>query len=302
MPVAERNFIMKKSETGAGRFYFLLYDMKNAVRKNWLMIVVVLPICFAICAGVNRKTSFLRVNGIISSQAGFWNYMADAYAGMEEYFPTSGVKFEIPAIWLLLTLFVPFTAANYAYHEMHNGAGVQVLIRMKKRTGWILGKVVYCLMRVLLFHAIVWLGIFLFSIIKNGSLSSSEEIYFAVSGLNMAYLPSHLYFYVSLIVFPMMMSLFLAVSQTILSLILKPVWAYLFIVVYVIASVYFRFPFLIADYTMIFRNQCVMFQGIDSVRGMFILLTLIIIEIVMGIFIFQKKDLLKKEEEGGLWK
>lgn len=294
---------MKRNETGTGRFYFLLHDMKNAVRKNWLkMVVVVLPVCFVICAGVHRETSFLRENGTISSQAGFWNYMADAYTGMEEYFPTSGLQFEIPAIWLLLTLYVPFIAANYAYHEMHNDMGLQVLIRMKKRTGWIIGKVAYCLTCVLLFHVIVWLGIFLFSIIENDSLSSSKEIYSAVLGLNMAYLPSQSYFYFSLTALPMIMSLFLTVSQMILSLILKPVWAYLFIVVYVIASVYFRVPFLIADYTMILRNQCVMFQGIDSAWGLFTLLTLIIIEIVMGIFIFQKKDLLKKEEEGSLWK
>ncbi len=289
---------MRRNKAANRSFSFLLYDVKNAVKGNWLKTVPVFILCFVICFEVNRKISFLFDTHL----AGVWNYVVYAYAGMEEYFSKGGLRFEIPVYWLLLTLYVPYLAGSYAYDEMHNGAGLQALIRMKNRAGWFIGKVLYCLTCVLFFHLIVLAGFIFFSMILNGSLQSSDAVNCQLVGANMDKMPSQWYFYASFILLPVMESVFLSILQVLISIVLKPVFAYLLVVVYVIASVYWRSVFLIADYTMFLRNKCFIWEGTDSYQANLLLFILIIAEIIIGIFVFQKKDLLKKEEADSLWK
>lgn len=277
---------MRKSKTVNRSFSFLQYDIKNATKRNRLKVILVLFVCFVICLNYNRK---------VSSPAGFWNYVVYAYAGMEEYFPETGMRFEIPVYWLLLTLYAPYLTGSYAYDEMRNGFGLQALVRMKNRTGWFMGKVLYCLTCVSFFHLTVWTGFFFFSVILNGSRQSSDILLFESLGQSMENISLQSWFYISLVLFPVVESIFLSVLQIVVSIVLKPVLAYLAVIVYVIASVYWRSAFLIADYTMLLRNQ-------GDCRGILIMVGLIFMEIIIGILLFRKKDLLKKEEADSLWK
>ncbi|MCM1468622.1 MAG: hypothetical protein NC086_10790 [Alistipes sp.] len=277
---------MRKSKTADRSFSFLQYDIKNAVKRNRLKVILIFLVCFVICLDYDRK---------VSSPAGFWNYVVYAYAGMEEYFPETGMRFEIPVYWLLLTLYAPYLTGSYAYDEMRNGFGLQALVRMKKRTGWFTGKVLYCLTCVSFFHLTVWSGFFFFSLILNSSPQLSDIALLEPLGRSLEKILPQNCFYVLLLLLPIVESVFLSVLQIVVSIVLKPVLAYLAVIVYVIASVYWRNTFLIADYTMLLRNQ-------GDGRGVLIMVILIIAEIMIGILVFEKKDLLKQEEADRLWK
>lgn len=278
-------------------------DIKNSFSLNKYKLLGTALIFFVFCFML-----YYRFMGTWELQGkeyapSFADLLLYIFSGMKVYIPAQSLKFEIPITWLSIQLYIAFMIGNYANRDM-SGQGLQILLRTTRKSFWFIGKVAYCFVSVALFYLTGYAAVFVYSALAGTpSLSLSGEIYMYVVGIN-ASLFSASELAVGLLLLPILTSFLLSLFQLLISLWVKPIFSYIFVVAYTSASAYYVSYFLIGNYSMLFRNEKVVssdiflsikgISGIDQRIALAVLLAAILLSVVLGCISLKKYDFLEK--------
>lgn len=203
-------------------------------------------------------------------------------------------SFQFPIRWIFPHMLVLFFTLNYARNDLTHG-GIQVLTRTNNRVSWWLSKCIWNTITVLscfTIELVVW--IFLMCLSAETSVSSLNEILF--EGIFNASLPEQgvfTYEYIcTFCLLPVMVCASISLIQMTLTLYMKPVFAYIIVITYYVAGIYYVTPLLLSNYALSVRSSMVGLYNFRPETGFFLCVASGIIAVSVGGVRLCRMDLL----------
>lgn len=202
------------------------------------------------------------------------------------------VEIHIPILWILINSYVLFIIGSYAYDDYKENS-LYIIYRTNGKMEFWISKFLWTILNVLLCYIILF-GIIMavgYIILGGGfSYSAYSELTTLPSMLRVATI-GELVFTISTSFLALWLSL--SLLQLSLSIIMKPINAYIFIMVFLMIGIFIPSPIFPAQYCMILRNEI-----FDNLYNITLLKTVIynciiaMVAILIGIFAINKKELL----------
>lgn len=247
------------------------YTFKSIFIKNTFIGVVFLIVNLIIIINVNRFSGAKSINLIF-----------EILKGAPYYNANDGLS--IPMVWFIINTFVIFSLANYTYDDFrHNGK--YVLTRIKKVGYFYFAKVFWLIYNVLIYYVMLFAIMIILEKVFSHEFSKwifADGIYLNMNDI-----------VIKIFLLYITTSIALALLQNTISLVLKPVYSYIIILVVIIISVFTVNNLLPGQHSLILRH--VPFDSIHGLtfrKSIFYNFVLSIFSIMVGYGIFLKKDIL----------
>jgi hypothetical protein len=187
-------------------------------------------------------------------------------------------------IWFIINVFIIFSLANYIYDDFKNN-GKYILIRVKKVKYFYFAKVFWSICNVFIYYIMLFI---MMLIVSRIFLYKSNKL-IVIEGINM----NRDELIIKLFFLYYTTSTALALLQNTISLILKPAYSYLLILLLIAISVFTVSNLLPGQHSLILRHV-----PFDNIHGLVFMKSMIynfvlsIFSIITGYLIFSKKDIL----------
>lgn len=276
------------------------HDIYNSVWMNRYKYIMVCFMFVLFCLYFEVDYQSEADLGWIENNAGLGDIVLFIFHGMKVYVPDPAIKFEIPVTWLTVQGFIIYLIGNYITLDMTT-YGQQYIIRSAHKSYWLFGKLIYCIACVVSFYIIGYLAIGLYSLAAgHASLGMHADICAYISGISIELL-DHTDLLLGIVVLPVVTSIVLSFFQMVLSLLIRPIYSVIFMMIYVCASAYYLSYFLIGNYSMIHRSHKIVSQdivlsrnGIDPYTALCVNGALLAAGFIIALMILKKYDYIDK--------
>lgn len=269
------------------------HDMISGVLGGWKKIIPFVLLIISFCTYLYIECANMKDIGYVDGVPTIADMLLYIFRGMREYMPELDYSFDIPITWLLMQVYIAYVIGNYASKDL-GGYGQQFLLRSTKKSYWFLSKCVYCLVNILAYYITTFIIVTICSILfGNISLELSADIGSTMSEIDVT-LFSSMSFIFHIIVLPISTSLVVSLVQLLLSLYVKPILSFTFVVSYQALSAYKVSYFLIGNYSMALRCDPFLEDGVNGLFAIIIEIIMIVIIIPFGCITLRKYDYLEK--------
>ncbi len=267
------------------------FDLKYGILKKWYLFVIYAFFVFLVLFQFSNTLKNFEISQFTLGDC----YMC-FFSGIKEYIPTPNETLKIPYMWLLCFLFVCYFTVHYMHDDL-SGIGQQIILRCKTRKIWWLSKCFWNLCFVFLCFAIINVTVLLFAVINKCemtfNITESTGIFLEFYGMkpcdtwNLGVLQT--------IILPFAACCAVSLLQMLISLLIRPLVAYIISVVVFFAGIYKLSPWLIGNYAMILRFDNVAFKGVDTIFGLILCVVTIAFCVFGGMIFFRKHNILGRD-------
>lgn len=280
-------------------FYkFLRFDLKHGLVKEWKKFLVALCaflaffLIYYLCVFAENRN--LLAQGEEPLEFTFMDLILSVLGGMKEFHYEDGEMFLFPAVWIFFFLLLLFYTLRYPIQNL-DGMGRSMLILSQNRRVWWYSKCVWCCVYVFVYFLLLYILAFLMGICLGGKLSfqPSEYAPYALdAGMYIKNPPWNLAPGVLLVP---LVACAISMLQMVLTLWVKPIFAYVLSCVLLLSSAYFANPALVGNYAMLFRTDIFAEEGFPLGWGFTAAALLIILSLLIGYFRMENMDILNRE-------
>ena len=284
--------IAKQKDTGKFR-YLITHDVRQGLGRAWAKFLVA-GVLFGVFAAVYlvQAGNILRA-GEVHEQTTLGDLLLYIYQGMPVYTAASGEAFTVPAMWLIVNLYIAFIVVIYPYNDLL-GVGHQVLIRAGRRWQWWLSKCAWNVCCVALYYGIGYAVILLSALIGGAEMRMKlTESGAVLANVGIAW-ANPVKFSWAVFLLPALSSLALCLLQMTLSMFVKPVISYMVTAGVLVASAFFATPLLPGNHSMLVRSEALMPGGIALHPAALVDVVIIAAAVAAGIWRFRKYDILDR--------
>lgn len=262
------------------------------VRRVYFLLAVLVSLvsCFSLHSKIVQQNQLNQMHGM-GTVMDYWIYLVQ---GRKPYHFDLYVFFDVPARWMGLLIFLLISLNNYLLSDL-KGWGVQALMRSKSRLNWWMSKVIWCWLYVLVYYGVCLFLTVLFAASNGAALSvhpSAEAMRFFVKESFLKC--SELRLICIVLVQPVLLTGFLGMLQMLLSLCIKPIFAFVAVFTILMASVYWRSYLLPGNWGMPYRIAPIVKKGLLPSYCLILLIAGILVCLVAGYLIFRKRDVLEE--------
>ncbi len=284
-------------------FKLIRYDIKvgfASTLKRYLAALLLFPLMllnFWLTATAVNNAALQNgdLQGVV--RGSFGDLMLYTFGGMQKYIPEPGVAFQFPAFWMLLYLLLAYITLYYPFNDLEE-SGQNILVRSGGRRLWWFSKCIWNVSSVIVFFLLGWLVMLAGTLLMGGPMSMELS-----SGMQ-AVLRLNSNFYMSWVsslaletmLLPPLVMAALSLLQMTLSLFIKPFYSFIVTTSILLVSSYYLSPFLIGNYAMPLRSDRLLEDGVNLTVGIWFAVAVIVISIVVGEIVFQRRDILKGEQ------
>ena len=253
-----------------------------------------LPVTFLIftsCVFFRNQIVGYVLEDKLDFQITIGDYIANFFCGDIPYSMTSKDKpFDIPAIWSFYFIYF-FALISWRIGDMYAKVEYQVAIRMGKRKKWNMKNAQKLLKVVTLYYSLTYACFLAFGICTKAEFegpNAATQLQFC--GIDLSNFRRYeLVMY--LVIVPFFVLWALAYMHYMISIYANTVIGFLFLVVLLVASVFYLHPLLFGNYVMMARSEKILSDGIHLGVGVMVSVIEIIISFVIGNEVIEKKDL-----------
>lgn len=271
-------------------FKCVRHDIRcGLLRKRWLLV----PLLFLIPALLWWQ------DGRAVDYNGDWiSCMLYIFKGLNEaYIELNAKQFKIPFLWLLAVSGCPFILLDYFLDDLTQ-AGQQILIRCGGRRTWFLSKCVWLFLSCCVYMLLAALTALLCSLLNlsSGELTHSiTETFAMVLSLADEASPTTAQLLLSALLFPLLTLWADCMLQMTLCLVVKPAVAFLISFSMLFTGAYIPTPWILGNGAIVQRST--FFGGtVSPWLAAIPCIAVIICCTVIGVKIFERTDILGKEE------
>lgn len=272
----------------------LKYDLKCGLFNEYPKYLIAILIFLMV--GVDF---FIKTQNYGTTILDYYFYL---FLGMEEYIPAPGNKFQFPALWVTIMLYISYTTLYYPFKDL-NGYGKNILLATQNKKIWYLSKCMWVVISTTIYFILAFIVLFFFAIISGSKLIanvSSNTIFRFIPMIVVdenLFCENAIYYKISFLhfVLPVFICIMNNLLQLFLSLFIKPFSSFIFTVSYTIACTYYLRGFMLDNYAMIGRSNALIENGVDFVFGLTISLIISVIVVISGVLLFSKQDILNKD-------
>ncbi|MGH0950992.1 hypothetical protein [Bacillus mycoides] len=260
----------------------IMYDIKNAITKNSNKWIVWLICLFFLC------TLFL----IMLNNPDEKNNSLDLWIFLVGGVPKHSQEVNIPFSWLFIQALMAFLVGDYLYNELKKNS-FYVLIRVKNRRYCFFAKIISIVSTIFLFYITIAIALLLSSFALTLNVNEwgdySKKLFekeFIISTNPLVFLTiSFLICFVT--------SILISLVQVLLTMIIQPLYSYIFIIIILLMSIYIHHPIFLGKYLMLLQYtdffQNGIFTGMHIIVYEFIAILFIM---TLGSIYYKKMDLL----------
>lgn len=202
--------------------------------------------------------------------------------------------FTFPMKWILPHLTIQYYLLNYASADLRQ-EGIQILIRSKSKQAWWVSKCAWAAISTLTYYFLEMALIALICWITGKDMNLSINPIIFTSEFDS--LPSLVNenagkYFVSFCVMPCLIGITIGIVQMVLTLYIKPIFAYLITCAYYITGIYYPRPFFISNYAMAVRSSMIGICNFSTNQGIIICLIVIIFSMLIGRAHLRKIDII----------
>lgn len=275
----------------------LKYDLCQGIlfKAVWWLPWIVLIVLF--CIDYDYQAANISGYLGLESERCMADYLCYILAGMKAYTPLRDIPFQFPEIWVLIYSYVLMSVLKYPYDNLYTH-GTQILIRVKCRGIWWLSKCTYVIIKCIGMFLILYLTISIYCVCRGGNLAGIPDyiLMLEISDYMQPMEEWSAQVCTGLFILPAMTAVCIGLMQLLLSLITRPVYAFIGAMVIIIASAYLQSAFLPGSGAMFIRNSAVNPEGMNVSGCLVIAAAYSIICIFVGFVVFKRWDILKKED------
>jgi len=281
--------------------YLARYDLSMGFSFNRARLVVALA-CIGVLAAMflaahDAAARYVEAMGVQNASGGFGfaDVLAYFFAGSDYYRIDDKLPFELPIGWLIQQILVAVLVGNYIVRDL-DGQALQVLVRVGGRRMWWLSKCLWVVATVLAFYAMEAVVALAAAAVFGGAAGGMGDgvaikvLGFSLSAFDARQLATSL-------LLPIALSLALSLAQVALSLVTGPFVSFLAVVSFVAVSVYFGFPLLIGDCSMMARSAIVQPGGVDAAAACAACAVACAGSAALGGLAFCRKDLMGRQDQ-----
>lgn len=274
-------------------FNFIKFDMYNGIWKNKKKIVAIFIIFLAINFLYTNYIFAYIEKGIISSVnvMNTGDYIMHYLSGISEYIPDENTPFPLPFLWMFQMLGCCYFCLHYPLEDLRS-TGKHRLLLSGNRGIWWTSKCIWTCANVFVYYATAYISSLLVGMLLGGEFSCSiteYTIYLLKLTGNTKIAPYD--GTVQFMIIPFVLCT-ICIVQMLLSLIIKPLYSFVCVAAYLLASAYFKSPFLIGNFAMMARSNLIDVDGFHASTVLGVTVGLMIISVICGNIIFMKKDIL----------
>ena len=285
-------------------FKLLWYDLRNGLFSKparWVIVATLFALLFLIFSvdvlhwwwfdsRVEQDIRNINVIGL-----SFGDVVLTQLGGMLPIiFTTLADSFDFPVKWLLPHVLILYFTLNYVSEDLTH-CGVQVLTRARSKNAWWLSKCIWNVFTVVSCF-VVGIGVlYVFSFVTGKELGFvfNSEVFFHLMS---EWLPEQnagaWEYFMALCIMPCVVCVTVSLLQMVLSLFVKPVFAYIVSCVYYIAGAYYAHPLLISNFAMSSRSAVIGFYNFYAGSGLIICMVFSVSAVLIGISRLGKMDLI----------
>lgn len=273
------------------------YDLYNGIVRKWWKFLLPCILFFSSCIDfLWRQDGYWKASQEQRIQSTFGDYIFNAFGGMKEYVPSHTDSFQFPVIWMLIFLLLAFMELSYPFTDLEQ-LGQSVLLRCKGRTEWWIAKCIWGVSFALVYFFLAYSVIFLFALCNGATISLRLSPYvanlFEIDFDKLKYTGQPLV--IEMLVLPPLTAIFVSLLQMLLALYMKQQYSFIISTLLYLSSAYFLNPFFPGNYAMIARSDRYITNGVSANVGIIANIILIICIIALGIFLFQKYDIINRD-------
>ena len=279
------------------RFYLL--DLRKGLVFQWKRILL----CSVLVAGLivlNAAYIDFYISNIPevsdSFRLTYGDLFLSLFAGIDFYYPGSGIPFVLPVEWMFLILLVLYITLDYPLSDLYS-VGANSLVAGSSRSMWWLAKCLWVITLVMVFYCIILLLVLFITLASGGILSFQihsevpQVLAFNVGNLKEAPWDVVAFFTAVPVVLCSLASL-----QLFMSLLIHPVPSFVCIAIVLFLSAYCSADFLVGEYLMAARSSVFISGGFSFGIGIFFAMLLGLWSILFGTLFFSQQDILGKEK------
>ncbi|PEJ98950.1 hypothetical protein [Bacillus wiedmannii] len=260
----------------------IMYDIKNVIIKNLSKWIIWLVCLFLLCT---LSLMMLNSPNTQNSSLDLWIFLV---GGVPKYSQGGGIPFS----WLFVHALMAFLVGDYLYNELKENS-FYVLIRVQNREHWFFAKVISVIITIFLFYVTIAIALLLSSFSLNLNANAwgdySKNLFekeFITSTDPWGFLKiSFLMCFVT--------SVLISLVQVLLTMIIQPLYSYIFIIIVLLMSIYITHPIFLGKYLMLLQYidlfQKGIFTGIHVIVYEFIVILCVV---TLGNIYYKKMDLL----------
>ncbi len=235
----------------------------------------------------------------------FGDMIMYVFRGMEEYVPHNMQQFQVPVTYLLINIGVAVFVGNQTARDLEDFGKLQ-LLRYHNRTVWWLGKCLWCVVHILIFYGMLYMGLLfaMFANIRHLELSGIRDIF-----------QIHTYIYNNVfycqmpmtnsvgtvlliaVLMPMVTSIALSFLQMCLEMLLSPSVVMVLLMGIDVLSAFFMKWCWLGNYMMIFRYNFINPNGVCWQLGLEIDVCVAVLAIFIGNILFGRYDVMPRMKE-----
>lgn len=237
----------------------------------------------------NVISSFIAFN--INIQCSITDIVINTFLGNEPFDPAVNKGVSLSVTWFIFHALLFFFISLYITDDLKKNA-ISLLLRVKSKQLWWTSKFIWCIITVVVYYflflaiAVIFASCFGIASFDVSSLIADE--FFGIQILDISVWKM---FFSSLLL-PMMISVAIAVFECALCLIIKPIYSFIILICYLVASTFYCSEYLLFNFSMVIRNK---FEGVNGVLNQYaVLITILIIAVsyLVGLSFIKRKDIL----------
>lgn len=275
-------------------------DIRTGIYQNRWKYLWTIPLILIFFFNFREHVNGFFDYGPHQFEPSFMDFCLYLFKGKVFTLPDPHVKYEIPIMWLTTQMYALYIIGSYPSDD-RTRLGQQYLLRCTHSTSWYLAKMIYGLVSIGLFYLEILVIAFLVTVpISKEVFTAHPELVRMCSNIH---LERHtaLDLYRSVFVMPWLTAETMGQAYIFLQLLIRPAYAFLASLLYILCSDFYMSKFLIGNYSMIVRNvQENTFDGmtmdsVDPAAGIGIELLCIAVFWAAGKLILKKYDYLERE-------
>ena len=279
-------------------FRCLLLDLKKGMLSQWKRYLV----CFLAVFGISFLNMFYMGWWITYNDPdnttvllSLGDSLAALFAGIDFYYPSSGMPFSLPVEWMFIILLALYVTLDYPLADL-NTVGQNTLVTSASRSAWWLAKCFWVVISVLIFCLIVIVASCLATVCTGGVISFEiySQIPLVLEFNTTSLLAAPWDIMPFLFVIPVMISA-ICLVQLYFSLLLRPIPGFGLMAIMLFFSAYCSNVLLPGEYLMAARCNLFIIDGYQVTIGFIFGFLLIVWAVLSSLFVFKRRDLLGGE-------
>lgn len=238
--------------------------------------------------------------GQLSSDLTLIDYLIFFFRGTKATSLVQGLKeFQIPIIWLQGTGCLMYLCLDYPIKDLTK-TGQQILIRYNSKKGWFASKCIWNITYTIIYFCSSIIAALLFTLLTDGNIvfRNTPSITMLYTESFSPIILSNKEIIISVFCAPLFTLAALNILQMLLTFVIKPIYAFLYVVSSLMLTTYLESSFILGNGAMIIRSVRITGKSSGVSPDVVIALScfIIVLCVLVGLRYFRKYDVLDYEE------